>query len=216
MILVASRYQLLDAARPTGPQRARDLQTAQTVWLREARLPDGDDGAAAVDRAHAAKGIFHPSLVTLFDVMSLPGNRLLLAYEFVPAQPVALASAGQPFNPRRTAVIVSEIADAVAELHARDVRHGGISTSTVLLTMKGKAKLDRLADPSLHSLRDPDEARDLSDLAELLSTLAGRQVAGGVVGAQALEAVLSRARRGLFESAATLASMLRRVGEDRP
>ncbi len=209
---ILDRYQPLDAARPGTPQRARDLQTAQTVLLREIRLPR-DSGAAALERAHAARRIFHPSLVTLFDVVALPGERVLLAYEFVQAQPILYVSGGYAFNLRRAAEIVAEIADASAELHAHDVAHGGIAPGTVLITMKGKAKLDRVGDPSLPALSDPDAAGDLVALGELLAELVGRRVSGGVVGAQAIDALAARARGGKFDSAATFAAMLRRIAD---
>jgi serine/threonine protein kinase len=208
--LIAGRYQLLDAPRPGAPQRARDLQTAQTVLLRDVRLPrDSPDEALA--RANAAKGIFHPSLVTLFDVQPQPDGRVLLAYEFVPAQSVAQVTGGHPFNPKRAAEIVTEVADAAAELHARDIPHGGISQGSVIITMKGKAKLDRVADPSLNILVDPSIERDLAALGELLQELVGRPNAAGIAGLQAIETVIQRARGGKFESAASFAAMLRKV-----
>lgn len=210
MILIAGRYQPLDTARPGAPQRARDLQTAQTVLLRAVRLPrDSPDEALA--RAHAARGIFHPSLVTLFDVQPQPEGRVLLAYEFVPAQSVAQVSGGRPFNARRAAEILTEVADAAAELHARGIPHGGISQGSVLITMKGKAKLDRVADPSLNIRVDPSIARDIAALGDLLQELVGRHGAAGVTGLQAVETVIERARAGRFESAATFAALLRRV-----
>ena len=209
MTLIAGRYQLLDASKPGAPQRARDLQTAQTVLLRDVRLPrDTPDEALA--RARAAKGIFHPSLTTLFEVMLQPDNRVLLAYEYVPAQPVALLGGGYPINVKRAAEIMTEVADAAAELHARGIPHGGISSNTVIVTMKGKAKLDRVADPSLNILVEPSIERDISDLGELLQELVGRPQAT-VRGLQAIEAVVARAREGKFESAALLAAMLRKV-----
>jgi serine/threonine protein kinase len=210
MTLIAGRYQLLDAPRPGSPQRARDLETAQTVVLRDVRLPrDAPD--EALTRAYAAKGIFHPSLVTLFDVQPQPEGRVLLAYEFVPAQSVAQASGGHPFNAKRAAEILTEVADAAAELHARGIPHGGISQSSVLITMKGKAKLDRVADPSLNILSEPSIERDIAALGELLQELAARPTATGVAGLQAIETVIERAREGKFESAATVAAMLRRI-----
>lgn len=207
MTLIAGRYQLLDAAKPGVPQRARDLQTAQTVLLRDVRVPSDE----ALARARAAKGICHPSLVTLFDLVTYQEGRALLAYEFVPAQSIAQVSGGHPFNPKRAAEIVTEIADALAEIHARGVSHGGVSQSTVLITMKGKAKLDRVGDPTLSIMLDPSTERDLTALAELLEEVAGRPTGSGVAGAQAVAAVIERARNGQFESAATMAAMLRRV-----
>jgi serine/threonine protein kinase len=207
--LIAGRYQPLDAVRPGAPRRARDLQTAQTVLLRELRLPR-DGAETALARAQAAKGIFHPSLVTLFEVTPAPEGRVLLAYEFVPAQTIAHVSGGHPFNVRRAAEIAIEIADAVAELHSRGIAHGGIAQNTVLMTMKGKAKLDRVGDPSLHVMLDPDSARDLVALGDLLSELVGHPPPGAMPGLQAIEAVIARARSGGFDSAATFAALLRR------
>ena len=211
MTLIAGRYQPLDAARPGTPQRARDMQTAQTVVLRDLPLPQ--DAGAALARAQAARGIFHPSLVTLFDVCALPDDRVLLAYEFLPSQTIAQMSGGQPIHPRRAVSLVIEVADAVAELHAHEVAHGAISRSTVLVTMKGKAKLDRVADPSIAGPAPATPAGDLIALGDLLADLAGRPDSGGVVGAQAIEALAARARSGKFESAATLAALLRRVAD---
>jgi hypothetical protein len=211
-VTLAGRYQPLEAARPGWPQRARDLQTAQTVLLRDVALPRyAADQALA--RARQATGIFHPSLITLFDAVALPKERVLLAYEFVPAQGIAQVSSGSPFSIRRAAEIVSDIADAAAELHAHDVAHGGISQTSVLITMKGKTKLDRVGDPSLHAHAEPSLAGDVTALADLLSELVGRRQTGGVAGAQAVETLISRAHAGKFESVATFAAMLRRLAD---
>jgi serine/threonine protein kinase len=209
---IAGRYQRLDTPRPGAPQRARDLQTAQTVLLRDVRLPQ-DGGVAALARAQSAKGIFHPSLITLFDVVPLPASHVLLAYEYVPSQTIAQAGGGHPFNAKRAAEIVTEIADGVAELHARGLAHGGISQMTVLITMKGKAKLDRVGDPSLHTMVAPTIERDLASLGDLLRELVGKPSAAGIAGMQAIEALIERVRAGKFESAATFAAMLRRIGD---
>jgi hypothetical protein len=76
--MIAQRYQPLEATKPGAPQRARDQQTAQTVVLREVTLPP-DNSASVLARIRSAKGIFHPSLITLFDVTELGPDRLLLA-----------------------------------------------------------------------------------------------------------------------------------------
>jgi eukaryotic-like serine/threonine-protein kinase len=209
MTLIAGRYQPLDAARPGAPLRARDLQTAQSVILREVSLPQ--EGAEdALRRAQAAVGIFHPSLIALFDVVAQPEGRALLAYEFVPAQTIAQAGGGQPFSVKRAAELVADVSDAVAELHARGLAHGGISQSSVLITMKGKAKLDRLGDPSLPMDAEPTAAGDLRSLGTLLQELVGRS-SSGVARLPAIEVLSARARDGRFESAALLAGLLRRL-----
>lgn len=209
MTAIAGRYQPLEGARPGLPQRARDLQTAQTVLLRVVAVPP-DSREAVLARAEAAKGVCHPSLVTLFDVVDLGEGQVLLAHEFVPAQTIAQVAGGQPFHPKRAATLISEIADGVAELHARRIVHGGITQTTMLLTMKGKAKLDRVGDPSVAAFDATPDA-DLVALGGLLQDLVGRPGgAGGVSGLQAIEVIINRARSGRFASAATLAAMLRR------
>jgi serine/threonine protein kinase len=205
--LIAGRYQPLEAGRSGTPQRARDLQTAQSVLLREVTLPR-ESADEAFARALTAKGIFHPSLVTLFDVLRLDADRVLLAYEFVPAQTVAQVSGGMPFHLRRVAEVMAELGDAVAELHARDIAHGGISQATVLITMKGKVKLDRVADPSLNLRATPSIDGDLAALGDLLRDLVGRPPAG-TQGVAAIETIANRAREGRL-TAATFAAMLRR------
>jgi serine/threonine protein kinase len=208
---IAARYQPLEAARPGAPLRVRDLQTAQTLLLREIELQE-HHGPLAAERAQACKGIFHPSLVTLFDVLGPIEGRLQLAYEFVPAQSVAIVTGGTPLNMRRAAEVVAEVADAVAELHARGVAHGGISQTTVLVTLKGKAKLDRVGDPSVViGTEAPTPAQDLVALGELLRALVGPSSSRGVVGVEGITTLIERARTGRFESVATFAALLRRL-----
>jgi serine/threonine protein kinase len=204
--LIADRYQPLDSGRTGGGVRARDLQTAQTVILRDVPLPL-DRAEQMIAHARAAKGIFHPSLVTLFEVLR-EQERLLLAYEYVPAQSAAQVSAGHPVNPRRAAQIVSELADAVAELHARGVVHGGIDQTSVLITLKGKAKLDRTGDPALRIGLDAQPGADLAALGELLAELAG---AGDSAASGPVTAIVRRIRSGRIETAAALAATLRAV-----
>jgi serine/threonine protein kinase len=202
--MIAGRYQPLEPAKAGAPQRARDQQTAQTVLLREVMLPS-DRVAEALRRLRGTKGIFHPALVTLFDVTELAPDRVLLAYEFVPAQSLRLVSGGQPFHPRRAAELMGEIADAVAELHARSIVHGAISADTVLVTLKGKAKLDRIADPSLDVPAALDEKTDIAAIVALLRDLTS--AAKGTV--PLLDRVLRYDRGPALGSAATLAASLR-------
>ena len=50
MTLIGGRYQPIEAAKPGVPLRVRDLQTAQTLLLRDVDVAAIAD--AAVDRAH--------------------------------------------------------------------------------------------------------------------------------------------------------------------
>jgi serine/threonine protein kinase len=203
--MIAGRYQPLEVAKPGAPCRARDQQTAQTVILREVNVSPDARGAAAAARAHSATGVFYPSLIALFDVTDLAPDRLLLAYEFVPAQSIRQLSGGQPLHPRRSAELLSEIADGVAALHARGLVHGAIDIDTVLVTMKGKAKLDRLADPSLAV---PDELGEDEDLRGIIAVL--RELTTGAKGTlPILDQIIEYDDGAAMGSAATLAASLR-------
>lgn len=203
--MIAGRYQPLEASRPGVPQRARDLQTAQTVVLREVQLTPDARGAAAAARARSATGLLYPSVIALFDVTDLPADRLLLAYEFVPAQSMRQLTGGQPFNPRRAAELMSEIADGVAALHAKGLVHGAINLETTLVTMKGKAKLDRLADPSLAVPDGLDEEVDLRGIITVL-----RELTAGAKGTlPILDQIIEVGAGAPTGYAATLAASLR-------
>jgi serine/threonine protein kinase len=204
--MIAGRYHPLETSRPGVPVRARDQQTAQTVWLREVTVAPEERRLAALERARGSRGVFHPSLIALFEVMDVPPNRMLLAYEFVPAQSIRQMSGGQPLHPKRAAEMMSEIADGVAELHARKLVHGAINLDTVLVTLKGKAKLDRLADPSLGMPEGSDERADIGAIMTVLGELTRT--------AKGTPLILSRIvgdRAVIPRSAAMLATSLRAV-----
>jgi hypothetical protein len=177
--LIAGRFQPLETVRAGVPIKARDLKSAQTVLLHQV-----DD----LDRRLIE--IFHPSLLTIFDIVRHDG-RWFAACEFVPARPLNSVLAGEPCHPKRAAEIVCEIADAVAELHARGISHGEISSSTVYLTLKGKSKL------SLTTARTAaDPQRDVAALRLLLEEIAGRPFAalGETDSAPVLAALLRNLR----------------------
>lgn len=131
------------------------MQTAQTVMLRPITRVD-----------ERVRGLFHPALVAIFDI-ARDGKATYAACEFVQGRSLRLIMGGQPFNARRASEIVGEVADAVAELHARGIFHGAITIDTVLLTAKGKAKLD------LVHAAESDEATDVEQLRALFAALVG-------------------------------------------
>ncbi|MEW6323027.1 MAG: hypothetical protein AB1635_18310 [Acidobacteriota bacterium] len=210
---IAGRYQPLeDPPAAAAPFRARDLATAQTVLLRPVRRLKPAEVVPALERARRAQGIFHPSLITLFDAFEDALAPLVLAYEYVPARTLKVVAGGQPFHPRRAGEIGAEIADAAAELHGRGLAHGAIDGDTVLITAKGKAKLDRLADPSLEGTSAASETGDVAALGRLLmELLTGRRGAtAALLGSDAVSSVARRIAAGELDSAALIAATLRR------
>ncbi|MGH9384356.1 MAG: protein kinase [Vicinamibacterales bacterium] len=139
--MIPIRYQPLEAVKRGRPLKARDLETAQTVVLHMVTgLQDG--GAAVIARAAVVRGLSHPFLLTLVDCLKLDDRTVLLASEFVPARSLSAICAGQPLHLRRASEIVAEVADGVAELHARAFAHAALSIDSVLVTDKGRGKVD--------------------------------------------------------------------------
>ncbi len=147
--MIANRYEPLEVTPAGAAVKARDMQTAQTVMLRPITRLD-----------ERLCGLFHPALVTIFDIVR-DGRATYAACEFVQGRSLRLIMGGQPFNSRRACEIVAEVADGVAELHARDIFHGAITIDTVLLTTKGKSKLDLVHAIGSSEPVDVDQLRGL-------------------------------------------------------
>lgn len=171
--MIANRFIPLETN--AAGTKARDAETAQTVML----VPVTHLDARVV-------GIFHPALVTVFAIVEHNGQTLA-ATEFVHGRPLGDLFGGEPCHPRRAAEIISELADGVAELHARGLAHGQITLKTSLLTAKGKARL------TMTSVDGGDEHGDVRRLRQMLVAIGGRSSPD-----------LERA-----ESAAVLAALLR-------
>jgi serine/threonine protein kinase len=181
--VIAERYQPLEPVRAGAPFKARDASTAQTVVIHT--LP----GAAAFHRGCLVAGVFHPSLVTMFDVFRDEAGATCVAVEWVDSQSARQVMAGVPFNRRRAAAIAAEVADAAAELHACGVAHGAISVDSVRLTAKGKAKLDLT---SALSVTGASVADDVAAIVALLKDLGGEALEPGA-GSAAVVAAQCRA-----------------------
>jgi Protein tyrosine and serine/threonine kinase len=152
--MIANRFAPIETT--AAGIKARDLETAQTVMLVEVK-----------DLDSRLTCIFHPSLVAIFAMFEDEG-RTMAATEFVQARPLRELLHGDPCHPRRAAEIVSELADGVAELHARGLVHGNITQASAILTAKGKARL------RLTSAIGGEELLDLNALKLLLKTIGGQ------------------------------------------
>ncbi len=172
--MIANRFVRLESS-PAGI-KARDQETAQTVMLVDA--PTLDERFA---------GVFHPALISVFTIVEHLGQRLA-ASEFVQGRSLMELFHGEPCHPRRAAEIVSEIADGVAELHARGLVHGNITQASTILTTKGRARL-RLAS----AIGGDDEMLDVNELKVLLKTIGGQP--GDAVNSAQSAAVLAAALR---------------------
>lgn len=143
---VIAHYRLLDRVGEGGLGqvfRARDTKVGRTVALK--LLPPAFlDKPARRERfqadAAAASALSHPNIATLFDVGEEAG-RSYLVYEFVPGGTLRQHMAGRAMHARTALDIAIQLADALAEAHARGVLHGDLRPENIGMTSKGSSKL---------------------------------------------------------------------------
>jgi len=141
-----AHYRLLDRLGEGGLGevfRARDTKVGRTVALK--LLPPGFlDKPARKERfladATAAASLSHPNIATLFDVGE-DGGRWYLAYEFVAGETLRQQMAGRAMHPRNVLEIAIQLADGLAEAHARGVLHADLRPENIAITSKGSSKL---------------------------------------------------------------------------
>jgi serine/threonine protein kinase len=146
MIESLSHYKILErvGAGAMGElYRARDTQLGRTVALRVVAA----DIAADPDRrerflrdARAATALSHPNIATLYEIGEDQGQ-LFLVCEFARGDALKTVIAGHPVKPRRAIDLAVQIADALADAHARDIVHGDIKPDNIIVTTKGNAKI---------------------------------------------------------------------------
>lgn len=142
---VVAHYTLLERLDPAGPgelYRARDTRLGRTVTVRllpGELTPDARARAALLEQAQAIRSLSHPNITTLFDAGEHEG-RCYLVFEFLKGRSLR-AEMGGVMNVRRAVEIATHLADAVGDAHAAGFAHGGLSPETVVITMKGQAKI---------------------------------------------------------------------------
>jgi eukaryotic-like serine/threonine-protein kinase len=123
--------------------RARDTRLGRTVAI---KLPgpelqaDRERCDALARDARAASVLSHPNIAALYEIAD-EGGRLFLVFEFVPGEPLKRVIAGRPLNTRRAITLATQLADALADAHAVDMVHGGLTSDTIMVTPKGNAKI---------------------------------------------------------------------------
>jgi eukaryotic-like serine/threonine-protein kinase len=134
-----------------------------------------------------------------------------------------------PLNPRRAIDLASQIAEALADAHASDLVHGGVTADSILVTPKGNAKVANFGLAPWSGAAGGAERQPIGASADLhalgvilFEMLTGRAPAPGAAVPSAVSRSLPReldplvARAlglsGGYESAATFAAELRSVG----
>jgi serine/threonine protein kinase len=123
--------------------RARDTRSGRTVAIKVLTSPLTSDPAQRrqfLDDAHAAMALSHPNIATLYELGEHEGHPYLV-FEFVPGQTLSGLIAGRPLNARRAIEFAIQAADALADAHASNLLHRGITPDTIVVTARGIAKI---------------------------------------------------------------------------
>jgi serine/threonine-protein kinase len=142
---VVADYNLLERIGEGGLGevfRARDTRAGRTVALKLAPrgFAAGQRQHRLIEDARAAAALSHPNIAWLFDVGHHEGQ-LYLAYEFVQGPTLREHMGRGAMNARHAIDLAVQVADALAEGHARGVVHKDIRPDSVLETAKGSAKV---------------------------------------------------------------------------
>jgi len=230
MVESLGQYKILDrigAGTLGDVYRARDTRLGRTVAV---KLPGAELQAdrARLDAlshdARIASVLSHPNIATLYEIGEEDG-RLFLVFEFVPGEPLKRVIAGRPLNMRRAVDLATQMADALAEAHAAEVVHGGLTPDTVMITPKGNAKILDFGFVRWKKSPTPDGESDHRTDIEALGALLFEMLTGrppseaaprlGASMPGELDQIVGKAlgayAEGGYEAAATLAAELRSI-----
>jgi serine/threonine-protein kinase len=202
--------------------RARDTRHGRTVALRilsPTIAGDPDRRFRFLRDAEHAAALSHPNIATLYEVGE-DGDQLFAAFEFVPGDSLKSIIAAGPIHPRRAVQAIAQIADALAQGHAKGMVHGALDADHVVITPKGNAKV---LDFGLSSwsgaprqTSEPDTFDDLAALGVLLQDMArGTAASGQGRSLPEIDRIVARALcedpEERYDSAGTMAAELRTV-----
>jgi eukaryotic-like serine/threonine-protein kinase len=185
--------------------------------------------------ARAASSLDHPNICTIHDIEEAPDGRLMLAMGFCEGVSLKLRLTDGPLSAAEAVDIAAQIADGLAEAHARGIVHRDIKPANVMVTRTGRVRIvdfgiARVPDASAVTTTGgvvgtpaymaPEQARgervdaraDLWALGVVLyEMLAGRAPFGGASVEETLYAVLHKAPEPVERLAAGLQPAVARI-----
>jgi tRNA A-37 threonylcarbamoyl transferase component Bud32 len=130
---------------------ARDTALGRFVALKTFRSPhqnpaDPEDSGALRRRtlreAQRAGTLSHPNVITIFDVVELPGDEgFYIVMEYVEGRGLDARMREGPMTLLEAAPLVSQIASALDHLHTRGIVHRDVKPGNVLVTDDGRLKI---------------------------------------------------------------------------
>jgi two-component system LytT family response regulator len=141
-----AQYKVLDELGRGGMgvvYRALDTRLDREVALKVlGPSPVGDSEAERRLRqeARAAAGLAHPAVSVVYEIDEADGATFI-AMELVRGRPISVRLSEAPLEPPRALDLALEVAEGLAEAHARGVIHRDLKPKNVMLTESGHAKI---------------------------------------------------------------------------
>jgi serine/threonine protein kinase len=135
----------IDAVLGTGGMgkvyRAIDTRLGRAVALKFLnRLFFADGSERLVREARAAAKLDHPNICSIYEVVGDQG-RCFIAMQYVEGDTLSNRIAREAIDVREALEIASQIADALAEAHAKGVVHRDIKPQNIMITPRRQAKV---------------------------------------------------------------------------
>jgi serine/threonine protein kinase len=118
--------------------RAFDTQLDRTVAIKipaeslSAQAPLLPDAELNLAEARQVAKLNHPHIVPLYQIREWEGF-VLLVYQYVPGDDLAKRMLSESFSPKRIALVISVVADAMDYAHRQGILHRDIKPSNILI-----------------------------------------------------------------------------------
>ena len=173
--VVAGRYRLATHIGTGGTSdvwRAYDESRDRPVTVKILRDPnDSDARRHFLAEARRLETLDHPSIVPVLGIHEALGDTLI-AFEHIEGEPLdQIVRSGTPLAPRKVALLLIQIADAVEAFHSHGFMHLDLKPENVLIAADGRPRLLNIgiAEPTAAAPR----ASDVYGLAAIAKELLG-------------------------------------------
>ncbi len=117
--------------------------------------------------ARAAATLDHPNICAIYEVGE-DASHCFIVFQYIEGETLATRLRRQRLEPREVLAVVAQVANALAEAHARGIVHRDIKPENIMLTTRGQVKM---LDFGLAKVtRDRDTIGSEAETASLLST----------------------------------------------